>query len=109
MFALFRFSQSATRFSHHLSTFPAVTRSFPYKNTLNCGFHTTKPRAAIPPVALVILRPVLRVVAFIAGRNFRKWWRALPKEKREYYWSRIKEEKWNLAGNHIKCIIVCKV
>lgn len=102
MLGLFRFSRSATRFSK-VSYSPPVTpfsrRAFEKRTKIpECGFHTTRPRAAIPPIILIVLRPVLRVVAFLAGRNFRKWWRSLPKNQRQYYWSRIKENKWSIAG-----------
>ena len=60
-----------------------IAREVPIKN-----FHSSQPRAAaLPPVVLLLLRPILKGFAFFAGRNFRKWWQALPKEKR-----------WNLAG-----------
>nr|CAH0110056.1 unnamed protein product [Daphnia galeata] len=98
MLGLFRCVRSVPRFSQ-VQNYPLVTRrSLEKRNNIECGFHTTSPRAAIPPVVLIVLRPVLRVVAFVAGRNFRKWWRSLPKDKRQYYWSKIKENKWNIAG-----------
>ncbi|XP_046637255.1 metalloendopeptidase OMA1, mitochondrial-like [Daphnia pulicaria] len=99
MLGLFRCVRSATRFSQ-VPRFPLITQRAFEKGTKisECGFHTTSPRAAIPPVVLIVLRPALRVVAFFAGRNFRKWWRSLPKDKREHYWSRIKEKKWKILG-----------
>ena len=103
MFGLFRFAGVASRFSHPVSRLSSITRTVTKRNTnlaVGCGFHTSRPRTAIPPLVLIVLRPVLRLAAFFAGRNFRKWWRALPKEKRAYYWSRIKEKKWNIAGIH---------
>jgi hypothetical protein len=86
--------------------FPLITQRAFEKGTKisECGFHTTSPRAAIPPVVLIVLRPALRVVAFFAGRNFRKWWRSLPKDKREHYWSRIKEKKWKILGMFLSCL-----
>ena len=105
MLGLFRCVRSVPRFSQ-VQNFPLVTRrSLEKRNNISeCGFRTTSPRAAIPPVVLIVLRPVLRVVAFVAGRNFRKWWRSLPKNKRQYYWSKIKENKWNIAGEFFLCV-----
>ncbi|XP_066592348.1 metalloendopeptidase OMA1, mitochondrial-like [Prorops nasuta] len=47
-------------------------------------FHTTKP-CNIPPMLALILRPILRVGAFLAGRQIKKWWsKRTEKEKDEY-------------------------
>jgi hypothetical protein len=106
MLGLLRCVRSATRFSQ-IPSFPLITKKAFEKrpNISGCGFHTTSPRAAIPPVVLIVLRPLLRVVAFLAGRNFRKWWRSLPKDKREYYWSKIKEKKWKITGMYLLCLL----
>lgn len=62
-------------------------------------FHTSSPRNAVPPFALIVLRPVLRLFAFFAGRNFRKWWQKLPKDRKQYYFNKIKENKVGIAGS----------
>jgi len=64
-------------------------------------FHTSPPRKAIPPVFFILLRPLAKGLAFITGRNIRKWWRALPKEKKDLFWSKTKEKKWKIAGGSI--------
>jgi len=75
-------------------TIPVLVRRKPCVSR----FHISPPRKALPPVILVIIRPVLKGLAFLAGRNIRKWWRALPKEKKAVHWSRVKEKKWKIAG-----------
>lgn len=69
--------------------------------------HTSDPRSAIPPALLIVLRPALRLFAFFAGRNFRKWWQKLPKDRKHFYVHKVKENKVGIAGDelssHIKC------
>ncbi|XP_011255373.1 metalloendopeptidase OMA1, mitochondrial [Camponotus floridanus] len=49
-----------------------------------CYFHTTQ-SLYIPPFVAIILRPALRVGAFLMGRGIKKWWtRKSEKEKEEY-------------------------
>jgi hypothetical protein len=75
-----------------------IQKSVSRKVLLN-NLHTSRPKqAALPPVVLLLLRPFLKGAAFFAGRNFRKWWQALPKERRAKYWAKIKEKKLNLAS-----------
>ncbi|XP_074598617.1 metalloendopeptidase OMA1, mitochondrial-like [Brevipalpus obovatus] len=45
-------------------------------------FHTTRPNH-IPPIIVAVLRPVAKLVAVLAGRNIRKWYRSLPQERKD--------------------------
>jgi len=46
-------------------------------------FHTSKLRPAIPPLLLVLIKPLSRLTAMIVGRRIRKWRRNLGDEQRE--------------------------
>lgn len=65
----------------------------------SCGhFHTSTPRGAIPaPLVWMVLKPLQKLVAIILGRSIRKWWVALPDNRRqllrEWMWFR----RWRLA------------
>ncbi len=80
---------------------PSIVKNVKPKIVLQhscAGFQTTAAKKAIPPIFFFVMRPILNVMAFVGGRNFRKWWRALPKERKEYYWSKIRERRWKIAG-----------
>jgi len=99
-------SAISTQFSSPPLNVFLIQKSVSRKVFLN-NFHTSRPKqAALPPVVLLLLRPVLKGIAFFAGRNFRKWWQALPKERRAKYWAKIQEKKWNLAGRFIHIILI---
>jgi len=63
--------------------------------------HTSPPKKAVPPAFFIFLRPLAKGLAFLTGRSIRKWWRALPKEKKDLFWSRTKEKKWKIASGYI--------
>ncbi|KAK3516605.1 hypothetical protein QTP70_021946 [Hemibagrus guttatus] len=62
-------------------------------------FHTSSGLGA-PPAALlwVLVKPLQKITAIILGRSIRKWWKALPPNKkqllREWAWQR----RWRLTG-----------
>ncbi|KAK2863946.1 hypothetical protein Q7C36_003100 [Tachysurus vachellii] len=67
---------------------------FPVKEFhTSAGLHT-------PPAALLwlLVKPLQKVTAIIVGRSIRKWWKALPPNKkqllREWAWQR----RWRLTG-----------
>lgn len=77
---------------------PSVSR------LLNClptrdvrSFHTSPRFHAAPvPLLLMILKPVQKLLAIIVGRGIRKWWRALPPNKKELFKESVRKNKWKL-------------
>ncbi|KAI4580080.1 hypothetical protein MJT46_001448 [Ovis ammon polii x Ovis aries] len=71
---------------------------------LNClltrdfrSFHTSPRCQAAPvPVLLMILKPVQKLLAIIVGRGIRKWWQALPPNKKELFKESLRKNKWKL-------------
>jgi hypothetical protein len=61
-------------------------------------FHVTAARQALPPVIIIILRPLMKVAAVLFGRTFRKWWRALPPDRKRDLILRLKKNKIALLG-----------
>jgi hypothetical protein len=61
-------------------------------------FHVSASRQALPPLILLILRPVTRIAAILFGRRLRKWWTALPPEKKQDFILRLKKRKVTLLG-----------
>lgn len=61
-------------------------------------FHVTATRQALPPVFIIILRPLSKVAAILFGRTFRKWWRALPPDRKQDLILRLKKNKTALLG-----------
>ncbi|XP_045839890.1 metalloendopeptidase OMA1, mitochondrial [Meles meles] len=79
---------------------PALTLLHP----LNClherdirSFHTSPRFQAAPvPLLLIILKPVQKLFAIIVGRGIRKWWQALPPNKKELFKESLRKNKWKL-------------
>ncbi|XP_033291299.1 metalloendopeptidase OMA1, mitochondrial isoform X3 [Orcinus orca] len=71
---------------------------------LNClptrdirSFHTSPRFQAAPvPLLLMILKPVQKLLAIIVGRGIRKWWQALPPNKKELFKESVRKNKWKL-------------
>ncbi|XP_065784968.1 metalloendopeptidase OMA1, mitochondrial isoform X3 [Muntiacus reevesi] len=71
---------------------------------LNClptrdirSFHTSPRCQAAPvPLLLMILKPVQKLLAIIVGRGIRKWWQALPPNKKELFKESLRKNKWKL-------------
>jgi hypothetical protein len=61
-------------------------------------FHVSASRQALPPLVIVILRPLLRIAAILFGRRLRKWWRTLPPERKQDLILRLKKRKVTLLG-----------
>jgi len=64
-------------------------------------FHTSPPTKAIPPTLFLLIRPIVKGLAFLTGRNIRKWWKALPKEKKDLFWAKTREKKGKIAGGSV--------
>ncbi|XP_004588769.2 metalloendopeptidase OMA1, mitochondrial isoform X1 [Ochotona princeps] len=61
------------------------------------GLHTSARFQAAPvPLLLVVLKPVQKLLAIIVGRGIRKWWQALPPNKKALFKESVKKNKWNL-------------
>ncbi|XP_052032837.1 metalloendopeptidase OMA1, mitochondrial isoform X2 [Apodemus sylvaticus] len=61
------------------------------------SFHTSARAQAAPvPLLLLILKPVQKLLAIIVGRGIRKWWQALPPNKKELFKESVKKNKWRL-------------
>ncbi|XP_063154092.1 metalloendopeptidase OMA1, mitochondrial [Candoia aspera] len=54
-------------------------------------------QAAPAPLLLMILKPVQKLLAIILGRSIRKWWRALPPNKKELFKEAVRRNKWKIA------------
>ncbi|XP_036112040.1 metalloendopeptidase OMA1, mitochondrial [Molossus molossus] len=71
---------------------------------LNCftighirSFHTSAQFQAAPvPLLWIILKPVQKLLAIIIGRGIRKWWLALPPNKKELFKESVRKNKWKL-------------
>jgi hypothetical protein len=61
-------------------------------------FHVTSSRQALPPLVIIILRPLSRIAAVLFGRRLRKWWRALPPERKQDVILKLKKRKMTLLG-----------
>lgn len=66
----------------------------------NCparSFRTSaRVQAAPVPLLLLILKPVQKLLAIIVGRGIRKWWQALPPNKKELFKASVRKNKWRL-------------
>ncbi|XP_033080942.1 metalloendopeptidase OMA1, mitochondrial isoform X2 [Trachypithecus francoisi] len=61
------------------------------------NFHTSPRFQAAPvPLLLMILKPLQKLFAIIIGRGIRKWWQALPPNKKELFKQSIRKNKWKL-------------
>uniref|UniRef100_A0A8I3WFP2 Metalloendopeptidase OMA1, mitochondrial n=1 Tax=Callithrix jacchus TaxID=9483 RepID=A0A8I3WFP2_CALJA len=62
------------------------------------NFHTSPRFQAAPvPLLLMILKPLQKLLAIIVGRGIRKWWQALPPNKKELFKDSIRKNKWKLV------------
>ncbi|XP_004869668.1 metalloendopeptidase OMA1, mitochondrial isoform X1 [Heterocephalus glaber] len=61
------------------------------------NFHTSpRVQAAPVPLLLVLLKPLQKLLAIIVGRGIRKWWQALPPNKKELFRESVRRNKWKL-------------
>uniref|UniRef100_A0A8D2CLS3 Metalloendopeptidase OMA1, mitochondrial n=1 Tax=Sciurus vulgaris TaxID=55149 RepID=A0A8D2CLS3_SCIVU len=82
----------------------AVDLTLGASSPLNCSsvrvgrsFHTSSRVQAAPvPLFLIILKPVQKLLAIIVGRGIRKWWQALPPNKKELFKESVRRNKWKL-------------
>ncbi|XP_066482447.1 metalloendopeptidase OMA1, mitochondrial [Tiliqua scincoides] len=61
-------------------------------------FHQSSALKAAPvPIVLMILKPVQKLLAIIVGRSIRKWWSALPPNKKELVKEAARRNKWKIS------------
>ncbi|KAL4000259.1 cytochrome c oxidase subunit 6a [Sarotherodon galilaeus] len=66
-----------------------------------CGhcFHTSARLRALPaPLIWMIIKPLQKIMAIILGRSIRKWWVALPDNRRQLMRKYAWQKRWHLAG-----------
>ncbi|KAM6938551.1 metalloendopeptidase OMA1, mitochondrial [Lycodopsis pacificus] len=71
-------------------------------------FHTSAPARAVPvPLIWLMLKPLQKLVAIILGRSIRKWWAALPANRRQLFRDWAGQRRWHLAaGAGVTMVIV---
>ncbi|XP_046826283.1 metalloendopeptidase OMA1, mitochondrial-like [Vespa crabro] len=63
-----------------------------------CDFHTSS-KLCIPPIFAVILRPILRLSAFILGRGIKRWWQKKSTKEQEQYKLLFRENRNIFLGS----------
>ncbi|XP_051731805.1 metalloendopeptidase OMA1, mitochondrial-like isoform X2 [Ctenopharyngodon idella] len=62
-------------------------------------FHTSGRLRALPaPLIWLVLKPLQKVMAIILGRSIRKWWMALPPNKKQLFREWTWRRRWHLLG-----------
>lgn len=88
---------------------PSSLNSGPVPST-QCGhhFHTSAPVRALPaPLLWLVLKPLQKLMAIILGRSIRKWWVALPANRRQLMREWTWQRRWHLtAGAGVAMVIV---
>ncbi|CAL1298070.1 unnamed protein product [Larinioides sclopetarius] len=67
-------------------------KSFNFQINVCFTFRTSPPRN-VHPVVWIVLRPALKLAAVVTGRGIRKWWRSLPKDKKQYFLNELKANR----------------
>ncbi|XP_060087872.1 metalloendopeptidase OMA1, mitochondrial isoform X1 [Heteronotia binoei] len=61
------------------------------------SFHGSPSLKAAPvPILWMILKPAQKLLAIILGRSIRKWWHALPPNKKELFKEAARRNKWKI-------------
>ncbi|XP_048064561.1 metalloendopeptidase OMA1, mitochondrial [Megalobrama amblycephala] len=62
-------------------------------------FHTSGRLRALPaPLIWLVLKPLQKLMAIILGRSIRKWWMALPPNKKQLFREWTWRRRWHLLG-----------
>ncbi|XP_069006687.1 metalloendopeptidase OMA1, mitochondrial isoform X1 [Embiotoca jacksoni] len=71
-------------------------------------FHTSARLRALPvPLIWMVIKPLQKLLAVIVGRSIRKWWVALPDNRRELMRQWAWQRRWHLAaGAGVAMVIV---
>lgn len=65
-----------------------------------CYFRTTQ-SLYIPPFVAMILRPALRIGAFLMGRSIKKWWAHKSDKEKEEYKRWVKDRSNIILGENM--------
>ena len=57
--------------------------------------------APLPPTVWLVLRPITKLAAVLFGRAYRKWWQALPKDKRAVFLASTRRNRRKIAGEEV--------
>uniref|UniRef100_A0A8C6TF49 Metalloendopeptidase OMA1, mitochondrial n=1 Tax=Neogobius melanostomus TaxID=47308 RepID=A0A8C6TF49_9GOBI len=97
----------------NLGFHPALKRSSPRDSAgvSRCEhFHTSVPRRAIPaPLVWMVLKPLQKLLAIILGRSIRKWWVALPDNRRQLLREWMWLQRWRLAAGAGVALVIIAV
>ncbi|KAM4740145.1 metalloendopeptidase OMA1, mitochondrial isoform 2-T3 [Anableps anableps] len=64
-------------------------------------------RALPAPLIWMVLKPLQKLLAILLGRSLRKWWVALPENRRQLMHEWIRRRRWHLAtGAGVTLVIV---
>lgn len=87
-------SQNVKRFSFDACTNFKLLRERFCRTDFNISrsFRTSE-RRNIPPVLLVVLRPLSKFGAALIGRGIRKWWQSLPPNKRLFVREKVRAQR----------------
>ncbi|KAK5869957.1 hypothetical protein PBY51_024630 [Eleginops maclovinus] len=71
-------------------------------------FHTSAPVNALPaPLLWLLLKPLQKLTAIILGRSIRKWWVALPANRRQLMREWVRQRRWHLiSGAGVAMVIL---
>uniref|UniRef100_A0A3B3BMR3 Metalloendopeptidase OMA1, mitochondrial n=1 Tax=Oryzias melastigma TaxID=30732 RepID=A0A3B3BMR3_ORYME len=70
-------------------------------------FHTSPRRSAAPaPLLWLLLKPLQKVAAMLLGRSLRKWWNALPENRRELMREWVLRRRWPLTGGVAVAVVL---
>ncbi|XP_071441133.1 metalloendopeptidase OMA1, mitochondrial-like [Hetaerina americana] len=84
-----------------------VPKKFEYKLFSICKFHTSRNCKALPPVLVLILRPIVNVLSVLLGRGLRKWWQSLSPSRRKQLYENVKRHKYKLIGGAAVIPVTC--
>ncbi|XP_013883286.1 metalloendopeptidase OMA1, mitochondrial [Austrofundulus limnaeus] len=84
------------------------TRAGPVLAHRGRHLHTTAPKRALPaPLVWMVLKPLQKLLAVLLGRSIRKWWAALPHDRRLLLRRWVQGHRWHLAaGGSVASLIV---
>lgn len=72
--------------------------------------HTSAQRRAVPaPLLWMVLKPLQKLLAIILGRSLRKWWVALPDNRRQLLRDWLWRRRWRLAAGAAVALTVIAV
>ncbi|KAM9324643.1 metalloendopeptidase OMA1, mitochondrial [Gastrophryne carolinensis] len=64
---------------------------------LSRSIHTSPRMNVLPPHVWLFIKPAQKLFAIILGRSVRKWWRALPANKRQLFRESAWRNRWRLS------------